>query len=245
MDRPAIVIRDIHHYGDDLTVPEATARLRGGWQVTVTVTDPASPGGDPRGNPRHGFDITVPVVGNRTVCAYAISSLGKPNLALGCVRTSGAPIGALDAVTRPGSGGALRVRGWALDPDSAASIPVHVSDAQWGAANTQQLSISPDLVVDVAHAGALTNLSLRAGELDNMASSRVGLAYRAPDPAQQSAFADPSLAFPRGFEIGGILAGLTTFQFTFARTDQTLLNTQGLPSDCPIRGPFYKALIRA
>ena len=59
MDRPAIVIRDIHHYGDDLTVPEATARLRDGGQVTVTVTDPAPPGGDPRGNPRHGSGITV------------------------------------------------------------------------------------------------------------------------------------------------------------------------------------------
>ena len=59
MDRPAIVIRDIHHYGDDLTVPEAVSRLCGGGPVTVTVTDPGPPGGDPRGNPRHGFDITV------------------------------------------------------------------------------------------------------------------------------------------------------------------------------------------
>jgi hypothetical protein len=66
MDRPAIVIRDIHHYGEDLTVPEATARLRDGWQVTVTVTDPAPPEGDPRGNPRHGFDITVrPALGRQ------------------------------------------------------------------------------------------------------------------------------------------------------------------------------------
>ena len=59
MDRPAIVIRDIHHYGDDLTVPGAIARLCGGGQVTVTVTDPAPPGGDPRGNPRHGSGITI------------------------------------------------------------------------------------------------------------------------------------------------------------------------------------------
>ena len=66
MDRPAIVIRDIHHYGDDLTVPEAIARLCDGGQVTVTVTDPAPPGGDPRGNPRHGFDITVrPALGRQ------------------------------------------------------------------------------------------------------------------------------------------------------------------------------------
>ena len=66
MDRPAIVIRDIHHYGDDLTVPEAIARLCGGGPVTVTVTDPAPPGGDPRGNPRHGSDITVrPALGGQ------------------------------------------------------------------------------------------------------------------------------------------------------------------------------------
>ena len=66
MDRPAIVIRDIHHYGDDLTVPEAIARLCGGGQVTVTVTDLAPPGGDPRGNPRHGSGITVrPALGGQ------------------------------------------------------------------------------------------------------------------------------------------------------------------------------------
>jgi hypothetical protein len=66
MNRPAIVIRDIHHYGDDLTMPEAIARLCDGGQVTVTVTDPAPPGGDPRGNPRHGFDVTVrPALGGQ------------------------------------------------------------------------------------------------------------------------------------------------------------------------------------
>jgi hypothetical protein len=66
MDRPAIVIRDIHRYGDDLTVSEAVARLCGGGQVTVTVTDPAPPGGDPRGNPRHGSDVAVrPALGRQ------------------------------------------------------------------------------------------------------------------------------------------------------------------------------------
>jgi hypothetical protein len=66
MDRPAIVIRDIHHYGDDLTVPQAITRLCGGGQVTVTVTDPAPPGGDPRGNPRHGSGITIrPALGGQ------------------------------------------------------------------------------------------------------------------------------------------------------------------------------------
>ena len=66
MNRPAIVIRDICHYGDDLTVPEAITRLCDGGPVTVTVTDPAPPEGDPRGNPRHGFGITVrPALGGQ------------------------------------------------------------------------------------------------------------------------------------------------------------------------------------
>jgi hypothetical protein len=56
---PTIVIRDIHIYGDDLTVPEAIARLCGGGPVTITLTDPAPPGGDPRGNPRLGSSIEI------------------------------------------------------------------------------------------------------------------------------------------------------------------------------------------
>jgi translation initiation factor IF-2 len=45
MSRPVTVIRDIHHYGDDLTVPEAIGRFCDGGQITVTVADPAPPGG--------------------------------------------------------------------------------------------------------------------------------------------------------------------------------------------------------
>jgi hypothetical protein len=115
---------------------------------------------------------------------------------------------------------------YTVDENVSVSIPVHVLDYDWGSANTQQLSISPDIVVNVAQAGALTNLTFRAAELDNVASSRLGLAYLAPDAAQQAEYQNPTQPFPRGYEIGGILAGLTTFQFTFARVDQTLINTQ-------------------
>jgi hypothetical protein len=84
MDRPAIVIRDIHHYGDDLTVPQAIARLCGGGQVTVTVTDPAPPGGDPRGNPRHGFGITVrPALGRQPELPPEVSWEARTFQALG------------------------------------------------------------------------------------------------------------------------------------------------------------------
>jgi hypothetical protein len=76
--------------------------------------------------PTHGYELNVPVSGDHTVCAYAISTRGKPNVTLGCARTSGAPRGALDSVGRPDSGGAVRARGWVLDPDTASPINVHV-----------------------------------------------------------------------------------------------------------------------
>ncbi len=93
----------------------------------------------------HGFDITVPVTGDHTVCAYAISSRGKPNITLGCTRTSGIPRGALDLATLPDGGGGIRVRGWALDPDTAASISVAVyvdgAGRLVGPANTNRADI--------------------------------------------------------------------------------------------------------
>jgi S-layer homology domain len=115
---------------------------------------------------------------------------------------------------------------YTVNPNVTVSIPVHVVDYGSGAANGGQFSISPDVVVDVAQAGAFTNLTLREAELDNIASSRLGLTYRAPDLSQQNDFANATQPFPKGFEIGGILNGLTTFQLTFSRVDQTLINTQ-------------------
>ena len=115
---------------------------------------------------------------------------------------------------------------YTVDDNLTVSVPVHVIDYGSGSSYAQQFAISPDVVVSIAQAGAFTNLTLREAQLDNLDSSRLGLAYRAPDGAQQNAFADPTQAFPRGFEFGGILNGLTTFQLTFSRVDQTLINTQ-------------------
>jgi hypothetical protein len=72
----------------------------------------------------HGYELLVPVTGDRTVCTFGISTRGKVNPRLGCVRTSGVPRGSLDGVTRPG--GQVRVRGWTFDNDSAGPIQVHV-----------------------------------------------------------------------------------------------------------------------
>jgi len=54
-----IMIRDGGPHGPDLSLPAAIARLCDGEQVTVTPVDASTPDGDPRGEPRPGFDITV------------------------------------------------------------------------------------------------------------------------------------------------------------------------------------------
>lgn len=83
---------------------------------------------------KHGFSATVPVpVGTHSVCAYAINGGAGGNTLLGCktitvpapiVNSGRPPIGNYEAATLSGS--AVTVSGWTLDPDTAASIPVHI-----------------------------------------------------------------------------------------------------------------------
>lgn len=77
----------------------------------------------------HGFSTTVGAsAGRHEVCVYAIDSAGGANTRFGCSTVTvvnQAPIGSLDTATSPSSG-TIRVTGWALDPDTTASIPVHV-----------------------------------------------------------------------------------------------------------------------
>ena len=77
---------------------------------------------------RHGFTATLPAsAGTHTVCVYAINFPSGANTTLGCrsvAVTNAAPIGALDGAT--GGPGNVAVRGWALDPDTASPIAVHV-----------------------------------------------------------------------------------------------------------------------
>lgn len=77
----------------------------------------------------HGYNASVPTTaGTHTVCVTALDSVGGPGTTLGC-RTltvvNLTPIGHVDAV-RPVTGGGLYVGGWALDPDTANPIGVHV-----------------------------------------------------------------------------------------------------------------------
>lgn len=75
----------------------------------------------------HGYSAVIPVgTGTHQVCTYGINfGLGE-NAGLGCrsVTVVGNPIGSLERITYSPTG--LRVSGWALDPNTVASITVPI-----------------------------------------------------------------------------------------------------------------------
>lgn len=78
---------------------------------------------------RHGFDVTIPwsAPGPFDVCVYAINvGAGSAPGSLGCrrVEVRNEPTGAIDRVARVPGG--VQVTGWALDPDVAGPVDVHV-----------------------------------------------------------------------------------------------------------------------
>lgn len=85
----------------------------------------------------HGFTIPLTLTGGaHQICLYGINLKAGYNSQIGCktVNTpTGSPVGSVDSATV--SGATATVSGWALDPDTAASITVHayVND-QWGGA---------------------------------------------------------------------------------------------------------------
>ncbi|MBV9439249.1 MAG: S-layer homology domain-containing protein, partial [Candidatus Eremiobacteraeota bacterium] len=117
---------------------------------------------------------------------------------------------------------------YTINENLTVSIPVHIINYQYGGEFTPQAqySVQPDVVINAARIGALTNVYFREGQLDNLKSSRVGLTYRAPDASQQGpGYENPIQPYEKGFEVGGILGGLTEFQFSWTRQDQSLINT--------------------
>lgn len=82
--------------------------------------------------PSHGYSVAIPATpGQYQVCAYAINSGAGNHALLGC-RTvevkppprSKPPFGNLEAVTALDR--AVRVAGWAIDPDTSAPVRIHV-----------------------------------------------------------------------------------------------------------------------
>ncbi len=110
---------------------------------------------------KHGFQEKLSAsAGVRNVCAYGINTQAGGNVSLGCKSvtvpsaSSGitekgrVPVGALESVTADASG--ISVSGWALDPDTASPIQVHV---YVGAAGTAVLSDRSRADVAAAHPG--------------------------------------------------------------------------------------------
>lgn len=95
---------------------------------------------------KHGFsDKLQASAGNHTVCAYGINTGPGGHIQLGCkavtvpipptpaiTEQGRVPVGALETVTADATG--ISVSGWALDPDTASSIQVHIYVGEVGKA---------------------------------------------------------------------------------------------------------------
>lgn len=109
-------------------------------------------------NAAHGIAASVPLpLGQHQVCAYAINvGPGTTNPSLGCRAVGvplGMPFGSLDVVTREASG-AIRVKGWLIDPDTRGAVSVHVYvGGRWGGAAVADTR-RPDLVAPYPGFGA-------------------------------------------------------------------------------------------
>ena len=107
----------VHIYVDSV----GTATTAGSRRPDVGAVFPAY-GND------HGFDAVVetPGEGATRICAWGINSGPGSQTLLGCrvVNIGHSPIGFLDSITRSSVG--VHVNGWAIDPDTALPLTVHV-----------------------------------------------------------------------------------------------------------------------
>ena len=109
---------DVHVYLDGAYATAGRAADGAGTASARTTT-----GGDRR----YTLPVRVGTAGRHTVCAYGINAgPGTANSLLGCSTFTlpTTPGGSLDVVAA--EPGAVRVRGWVVDPDTAAPTAVHV-----------------------------------------------------------------------------------------------------------------------
>jgi len=113
------------------------------------------------------------------------------------------------------------------------SLPVHILNFEYGGDFTQdsKFDIEPGVDITIAKAGALTNLDFKFGEIDNMTSSRTGLAFRAPQGYSGAVpYQDPLQPPQKGVMFKGTVGegafGSTDFEVSLTRVDNTLIDTQ-------------------
>ncbi len=141
-------------------------------------------------------------------------------------------------LTAAGSGIAIRQDSrfslaYQINDNLTVSLPVHILNYEYGGEYTSQVrySLEPGIDINIAKAGAISNLQFKYGIIDNMTSSRTGLAFRAPQGYNGTVpYLFPAQPFQKGAAVKGTVAegafGSTDFEASFTRVDQTLLNTQ-------------------
>ena len=157
-------------------------------------------------------------------------------------------------LTQSGSGMQIRqdsrfALGYQISDNLFISLPVHILNFEWGGEYTQQakVDIEPGVEVNIAKAGAISNLLIKFGIIDNMPSSRTGLAFRAPFGYSAAVpYEIPVQPYQKGAAISGTIGeqnvGSTSFFGSITRMDQTMINTQTAnvdPSVCPIGCSTY------
>lgn len=109
---------DVHVYAD--------GGFAGSGRASSTRSDLA--GIFPDYGKQHGYGIAIPLsAGIHSICAYALNAAGAGvNAFLGCQSTTvdSNSFGSLDLVQAMTGG--IKVAGWAIDPDTASPIDVHV-----------------------------------------------------------------------------------------------------------------------
>ncbi len=103
----------------------------------------------------HGYSANLKLrSGRHTICTYGINTGPGANALLGCkvVTLPANPFGSLDSVRSSGAG--IKVRGWAIDPDTKAPITVHLY-IQGGGARAVLADVSRrDLIPIFGYGGA-------------------------------------------------------------------------------------------
>ncbi|GAC1304375.1 MAG: hypothetical protein NVSMB21_04770 [Vulcanimicrobiaceae bacterium] len=141
-------------------------------------------------------------------------------------------------LTAAGSGIAIRQDSrfslaYQINDNLTVSLPVHILNYEYGGEYSTQnrYDLEPGIDVTVAKTGAISNLQLKFGIIDNMTSSRTGLAFRAPQGYNGTVpYLFPAQPFQKGAAVRGTIGegafGTTDFEASFTRVDQTLINTQ-------------------
>jgi hypothetical protein len=123
----------VHVYVDNV----GTAITAGNARSDLAALYPAS-------GPNHGFSASIATTaGFHNLCAYGINVAAGANVLLGCklvIIPGGSPYGSLDGAR--GVPGGVSVGGWAIDPDTASPIAVHVYVDGRGVATTANASRS-------------------------------------------------------------------------------------------------------